>query len=469
MADSEFVPIYMHLQLNTSSPDPIGFGNVSGFYGPGAWGAWFLTLCASWINLLGYKCGFDSSTFMYLLAINGSAIDLFLHLRAMCALKEASDPAWMNEAASVGAAFVFTWWGLCAAISQSIALLYSTGLGPHELLFPTRLWSDLLARTIDNPTLSPEKLSLIKPARQRIVTLLVGPFVPAMCLLLLVYLYDDEAWSNIPALYWQGMPTTLPNRPHISEDTGGGAPESHSDALSPVSMVCAVEIGCVGLFAIFLVCFGSILGMRPYAQSMISRLQQPAAPIWPGLLPESSPTFRSLSIYRRFAFHLALLIKSAANPVADTFSWTKSITVIYLSLSIHPLILSIKYIYKAYLQRSSKPSQSCFFMPCAPQSITELDQAMEFTAGVVSFTTALYSYIQFRRERRLKSTSAELEPIQPSPIGIPFRDEPSFDNLPGLDSEDGISEGSSTRAIDGSDDELLPARRRSTARFWEDE
>ncbi|KAH6713403.1 hypothetical protein BKA61DRAFT_691251, partial [Leptodontidium sp. MPI-SDFR-AT-0119] len=123
MADNEFLPVYMHLQLNTSSPDPIGFGNVSGFYGPGAWAAWFLTLCASWINILGYKRGFDSSTFMYLIAINGSAIDILLHLRAMVTLKQASDPAWMKEAASVGAAFMLTWWGLCGAITQAIALL----------------------------------------------------------------------------------------------------------------------------------------------------------------------------------------------------------------------------------------------------------------------------------------------------------------------------------------------------------
>ncbi|KAL5322129.1 hypothetical protein ACEPPN_010098 [Leptodophora sp. 'Broadleaf-Isolate-01'] len=213
MTDNEFVPIYMHLQLNTSSPDPIGFGNVSGFYGPGARAAWFLTLCASWINILGYKRDFDSSTSTYLTATNSSAIDLLLHLRAMVTLKQTSDPAWTKEAASVGAAFMLTWWGLCGAITQAIALLYSTGLGPHELLFPNRLWSDLFARM--NPPLSPEKLSLIKPVRQRMVTLLVGLFVPAMCLLLVVCRCDDEAWSNIPALYWQGMPTTLPiSQPH---------------------------------------------------------------------------------------------------------------------------------------------------------------------------------------------------------------------------------------------------------------
>lgn len=62
----------------------------------------------------------------------------------------------------------------------------------------------------------------------------------------------------------------------------------------------------------------------------------------------------------------------------------------------------------------------------------------------------------------------ELESVEPSSIEIPFRDEPSCDGQSDLESEDGITTNSSTRATDGSDDELLPTRRRTTAIIWED-
>ncbi|KAH6677739.1 hypothetical protein B0J14DRAFT_585047 [Halenospora varia] len=46
--------------------------------------------------------------------------------------------------------------------------------------------------------------------------------------------------------------------------------------------------------------------------------------------------------------------------------------------------LSVVYVFKAYLFGSSH-SVSCFFMPCAPQSISETDQAGTLFVGLALF------------------------------------------------------------------------------------
>lgn len=51
--------------------------------------------------------------------------------------------------------------------------------------------------------------------------------------------------------------------------------------------------------------------------------------------------------------------------------------------SIMLVCASAWYVGVAYVPRWSKASQSCFFMPCAPQSINEKDQLFALFAGLV--------------------------------------------------------------------------------------
>src|SRR5690349_14987992 len=44
------IPLY--LPVTASPPDRLGIAQVSGFYGPGAWAAWFLTGVAAWWRIL---------------------------------------------------------------------------------------------------------------------------------------------------------------------------------------------------------------------------------------------------------------------------------------------------------------------------------------------------------------------------------------------------------------------------------
>jgi hypothetical protein len=46
---------------------------------------------------------------------------------------------------------------------------------------------------------------------------------------------------------------------------------------------------------------------------------------------------------------------------------------------------SIVYVFKAYFQHGSQVSGSCFFMPCAPQSLGDSDQLYPLMFGVLSF------------------------------------------------------------------------------------
>jgi hypothetical protein len=61
------------------------------------------------------------------------------------------------------------------------------------------------------------------------------------------------------------------------------------------------------------------------------------------------------------------------------------------------LIASTEYVFKVYLTRSRSPSQSCFFMPCAPQSITETDQAFALLAGIFSIVVPEFGIPLFQR------------------------------------------------------------------------
>lgn len=174
----------MHLQLNSSAPDSIGFARVSGFYCPGAWTGWFLTLCTSWYSLLIHGTGFDANTCLYLAGTNWSSFDLLRHLHALSMLRNSSDEAWIQEAASVGAAYNVLTWGLVHALAQMVLC--------YRPLYDGMRWDET----------------------QRGLTLIFGTTFPATALAASVWLMDGfsdtlVASPHIPALYFDGMPNRM--------------------------------------------------------------------------------------------------------------------------------------------------------------------------------------------------------------------------------------------------------------------
>jgi hypothetical protein len=91
-------------------------------------------------------------------------------------------------------------------------------------------------------------------------------------------------------------------------------------------------------------------------------------------------------------------------------SFLSSIPVCFLAVLI-TLPISIVYVFKAYVLGTTQMSQACFFMPCAPQPISDWDQSgalfvglvLLFGAGVV-YPVILYSRKGSRRKERLDRT-----------------------------------------------------------------
>lgn len=114
-----WTPTPLSLPITSAPPDPRGIPRVSGFYGPGAWAAWSLTLAASWFRLPSHhpQARFDLSTWIYLLGTDWAAFDLIYISCSLQTLKRsnASSEVFDAEIGSIGAAFSIAFWGTAHA------------------------------------------------------------------------------------------------------------------------------------------------------------------------------------------------------------------------------------------------------------------------------------------------------------------------------------------------------------------
>lgn len=75
---SSYTGTPLNLSVTASPSDLLGIGQVSGFHGPGAWTAWFLTIATSWIRILRrLEHKIDLNAWLFLLGMNWAAIDIF--------------------------------------------------------------------------------------------------------------------------------------------------------------------------------------------------------------------------------------------------------------------------------------------------------------------------------------------------------------------------------------------------------
>jgi hypothetical protein len=71
----------LYIAVTTAAPDLIGISKVNGWYGPGAWAAWFLTIVGSWCGLLrGSNAKIDLNTGAFLAGMNWAAVDLLRYI-----------------------------------------------------------------------------------------------------------------------------------------------------------------------------------------------------------------------------------------------------------------------------------------------------------------------------------------------------------------------------------------------------
>jgi hypothetical protein len=165
---------HIDLSSTTGSNDPLGIAGVTSFYGPGTWGAWVLTVVASWIHMRKHEDAYLLHPIGHMLYTNWAAIDI---IRQLASQKN-------KNTGSVGAAFLVTYWGLC---QTSLQLLY--------------------CMTKDRGS--------SRPGTQRryfaLVLGLVLPSITGLYFLLRVFLASDvakpydEGSALVPALYHDGI------------------------------------------------------------------------------------------------------------------------------------------------------------------------------------------------------------------------------------------------------------------------
>jgi hypothetical protein len=326
----------LYLPVTTESPDVLGMREVSGFYGPGSWAGWFLSIAASWSRLLrASEERFDPNTWTYLLGTNWAAVGLFRGIRLAQSIPRDSltYEADLNKLqGSLGAAFNVTFWGTFHASIQYLLTM---------MLFDTT-----------------------KSRRYRLWTLLIGLTLPSLALLRSA---APMRSMNVPALYWRGM------------DSG---------VLEYNLTVAAATPYFILPFSLLLVDYSS-LSMLP---SAITNWVYRACYL---LLTSRmiAKVLRGLA----FVWLIMMLVSGVMIHFTENEDWMFVLLplaplYIYMMFVVAPLfwmifigVESAWYIVEAYLTRRAKASQSCFFMPCAPQSVNEEDQLFALFVGLLLF------------------------------------------------------------------------------------
>jgi hypothetical protein len=359
----------LHIPVQTALPDPIGFAHVSGFYGPGTWAGWFLTLCASWVHLFRDKPGFDLNTWLYMLGMNWAAIDLLMQMHQLGNIPVSNAGEWMMECASIGAAYTLIFWGLLHASCQMIL-----------------------------------SVSLRRSDTQRWLTLVVGLLLPSIALTVSIPVLGileigntpHEPLDYIPALYFDGMWAS-----------GDGSHDYLMFCTSFTGVWCLLI--CTSLLLVFIWLTLSTESMKTVkgTWSFIWRVWKKYVQTYYmiGWIIATFVMICLLILTKQFWPFWLLLPFAPILLMAFVFFWP-----IYVGYKIAGA--SIVYFFMAYITRGTSLSQSCFFMPCAPQSIAETDQAFTILAGVFSFVVPEFVIPliqQIRANRRTRILLGDVE------------------------------------------------------------
>jgi hypothetical protein len=320
----------LYLPVTALPPDPLGIAQVSGFYGPGAWAAWFLTIIAAWCRILrGSEEKFDLNTWLFLLGMNWAAVDIFrgIHSLRMIQTNHAEyGVEFSKNMGSFGAAFTVVFWGTAHALLQTLVTLKSLNCSVHRLL-----------------------------------ALIIGLILPLIALSASACLFVPKLiglaghdMDLLPALYWSGMANTT----HDLIFAGG--------ALSGFIIIVPIALY---IFAAMrqstIIC--TTIDMRIYALTSIVLI-----PVSLALHIITNNEYWAWGFAPFCAFFSPFIL--AFMLITNIMS-----SIVIVSGS------SVVYVFKAYLRIDSKVSESCFFMPCASQSIKEEDQMYALLGGLFTF------------------------------------------------------------------------------------
>jgi hypothetical protein len=353
-SSSKSTPLF--LSVSASFPDPLGISRVSGFYGPGAWAAWFLTIVASWVGgIRESNKKVDVNTMLFLLGANWAAVDIFRSIHASRSLRP-DQPEYNLEfpkgMGNYAAAFSVTFWGTF-----------------HSLLQMCFLYSEKRIRML--------AVGIVLPLIALTATAL-GPVFTGM---------DGNALNDFPALYWKGM----------------------GDELHGI----VVMLAAATLILLLAPLIAFLCGKR---HTIFPRwVTTTFAAIKEFLNSDAMGT--AIGFYILFSFItlvISVIICIAKNDAVYLWGMAP-----FLILFLPILLITgpmgwlvvipgsiVAYICKGYLGFGSNFSESCFFMPCAPQTIKEEDQLYALLAGLLAlgFELVVPVFKKLRdvfRERRL--------------------------------------------------------------------
>jgi hypothetical protein len=342
-SDHPVTKTYLYLPVTTAAPDPLGISKVSGVYGPGAWAAWFLTGVGSWLRVVrGAKGKIDVNMAMFLLGTNWAAADVLRSIRILRSLpadQPGYDAGFMKSMGNYGAAFTVMFWGTFHAYLQ----LASTSL-----------------RTLNGET-----------NRNRIRMLLLGLLLP-------VYAHTATAYGAFafaltraerymvpfPALYWKGMQM-----------------ETHLELLL---MACSSGMFLLAIGCLFIYFDDDNTLLHPLVSGPVGRIRllikSTNGEIWFWLCLSTSGVLATISI---ILARVTSRTDSLWGAVPFALMMLPVIAIVCPVLVLYLPLYSVVYVLVAYFHLGSNASESCFFMPCAPQSITDEDQLYPLLGGSI--------------------------------------------------------------------------------------
>ncbi|OIW32947.1 hypothetical protein CONLIGDRAFT_156808 [Coniochaeta ligniaria NRRL 30616] len=333
--------------LEIAEDDVIGFNDVSGYYGPGGFIAWVLVIFTCYYYFLkrargaARPPGIDFNMWCFLLPLNGSAADLLNRIRQINLLAAEPERA-MQQAAPLAAATIFVTFG----VLNCFALLIG------------EIATDSETEDFSNAS------KLIK----RYGLLCVGMLLPSasMTVLLAYQLQKDslvhEILRSTPAFYRSGMPVGI-----------------HDFLLyvmllpGPMSLELAILLLTVITYATFpairrimrWVLYGMAVLPIPVGLCALLFVDLPLR-----LLHIQAPYVSLICL----APYMALL----------AFLFAVSSLVVFIAMSAY------------YAVEFMMGHRTCFFMPCTPQKIYEMDQLRDLVIGCFAL-----SFIELGLHRRV--------------------------------------------------------------------
>ncbi|KAF2833139.1 hypothetical protein CC86DRAFT_5602 [Ophiobolus disseminans] len=329
----------------TASQDPYGIAKISGFYGPGTWSGWILAAVASAIRIFtNPHAKLDPNTWLFVVGTNWAAVDIFRTLPRVYLTDEASPKA----IGHLSAALMFTCWGNIYGLIQL---------------------SVLLCRSEEN-----------SPPTQRMITQAIGLVLPSFAQTAVAFSVSTNADGGstlggvdlltIPFLYFGSefdirgreivlwgffcSAFVLSNIIFIASPSllGVWLYRSHERVRPRMRAIKSLLYGRDWLYVVTLVafCFCSILGYFSFVIELSS--EKFSLPFWVRFMLSFLPLF-CLGFAASILYGLCFVCMVA---------W---------------------YFVTLFSTGFKSWGAACFFMPFAPQSITEWDQAFGLVVGVI--------------------------------------------------------------------------------------